>query len=195
MPLTFNRNFQSAMVMVPGSTRRTRALGVLQLAGLAARRSERPGAHGEQHADRRARRQPEDRLLQVIIPAADALETVNVTTSNYDAEFGRSGGAITNVTIKSGTNQSRAAASCSATTRRPTPATTSPPKAPTKFLNSGFTLGGRSCKNKLFFFGDYQRTLDNFGYVVRGDGADGAAMRQGELHRVTHGIYDPLTGA
>jgi hypothetical protein len=28
-------------------------------------------------------------------------------------------------------------------------------------------------QNKLFFFGDYQRTLDNFGYVVRGDGADG----------------------
>ena len=43
-------------------------------------------------------------LLQVIIPAADALETVSVTTSNYDAEFGRSGGAITNVTLKSGTN-------------------------------------------------------------------------------------------
>ena len=43
-------------------------------------------------------------LLQVIIPAADALETVAVTTSNYDAEFGRAGGAVTNVTIKSGTN-------------------------------------------------------------------------------------------
>src|SRR4026209_883834 len=44
-------------------------------------------------------------LLQVIIPAADALETVAIATSNYDAEFGRSGGAITNVPIKSGTNQ------------------------------------------------------------------------------------------
>ena len=43
-------------------------------------------------------------LLSVIIPAADALETVSVSTSNYDAEFGRSGGAITNVTLKSGTN-------------------------------------------------------------------------------------------
>ena len=43
-------------------------------------------------------------LLQVIIPAADALETVSISTSNYDAEFGRSGGAVTNVTLKSGTN-------------------------------------------------------------------------------------------
>ena len=42
--------------------------------------------------------------MSVIIPSADALETVSVSTSNYDAEFGRSGGAITNVTLKSGTN-------------------------------------------------------------------------------------------
>ena len=65
-------------------------------------------------------------LLQVIIPAADALETVSVTTSNYDAEFGRSGGAITNVTLKSGTNTLQGhRRSSSATTRRRTPATTS----------------------------------------------------------------------
>ncbi len=38
-----------------------RALAVLQLAGLAALRSERPAGHGEQHADRGARRQPQDR--------------------------------------------------------------------------------------------------------------------------------------
>ncbi len=31
-------------------------------------------------------------------------------------------------------------------------------KAPTKFSNSGFTLGGPIVRNKLFFFGDYQRT-------------------------------------
>ena len=30
---------------------------------------------------------------------------VTVSTSNYDAEFGRAGGAVTNVTLKSGTNQ------------------------------------------------------------------------------------------
>ena len=37
------------------------ALGVLQLAGLARRRSQRPAAPGEQHADRGARQQPQDR--------------------------------------------------------------------------------------------------------------------------------------
>jgi hypothetical protein len=44
-------------------------------------------------------------LLTVLIPSADAIETVSVTTSNYDAEFGRAGGAVTAVTLKSGTNQ------------------------------------------------------------------------------------------
>ena len=64
-------------------------------------------------------------LLQVIIPAADALETVSVSTSNYDAEFGRSGGAVTNVTLKSGTNDLKGSAFFFGNNERPTPATTS----------------------------------------------------------------------
>ena len=31
-------------------------------------------------------------LLTVMIPSAEAIDTVNVTTSNFDAEFGRAGG-------------------------------------------------------------------------------------------------------
>src|SRR3989440_2561261 len=43
-------------------------------------------------------------LLQIYVPPAEAIETVDVTTSNYAAEFGRAGGAVTNVILKSGTN-------------------------------------------------------------------------------------------
>lgn len=43
-------------------------------------------------------------LLQVYIPPAAAIATVDVETSNYAPEFGRSAGAVTNVTLKSGTN-------------------------------------------------------------------------------------------
>ena len=100
MPLTFNRNFQSAMVMVPGSTRPHREHSAFfnsqdslryEVNGQAGMASNTliEGLDDNQKTG----------LLQVIIPAADALETVSVTTSNYDAEFGRAGGAVTNVCL------------------------------------------------------------------------------------------------
>jgi hypothetical protein len=44
-------------------------------------------------------------LLQVYVPPSAALQTVDVETSNYAPEFGRAAGAVTNVILKSGTNQ------------------------------------------------------------------------------------------
>jgi len=44
-------------------------------------------------------------LLQIYIPPAEAIQTVDVSTSNYTAEFGRAAGAVTNVILKSGTNR------------------------------------------------------------------------------------------
>jgi hypothetical protein len=43
-------------------------------------------------------------LLSVLIPPIEALETVDVSTSNYEAELGRAGGAVTNIMLRSGTN-------------------------------------------------------------------------------------------
>ncbi len=44
-------------------------------------------------------------LLQVYIPPAAAIQTVDVETSNYAPEFGRAAGAVTNVILNSGGNQ------------------------------------------------------------------------------------------
>ena len=196
MPLTFNRNFQSAMVMVPGSTRPHREHSAFfnsqdslryEVNGQAGMASNTliEGLDDNQKTG----------LLQVIIPAADALETVSVTTSNYDAEFGRSGGAITNVTIKSGTNEFKGSVFMFGNNEKTNAGDYfNHQKAPTQFFNSGFTFGGPILKNKLFFFGDYQRTIDNAGYVVRAT-VPTALMRQGNFTEVTNGIYDPLTGA
>jgi hypothetical protein len=196
MPLTFNRNFQSLMITVPGSTRPHREhsqffnsqdslrFEVNGQAGMASN-TLIEGLDDNQKTG----------LLQVIIPAADALETVSVTTSNYDAEFGRSGGAITNVTIKSGTNNYKGTAFAFYNNEKTNAgAYFDHQKAPTKFLNTGFTLGGPIVKNKLFFFGDYQRTVDDNGYIVRAT-VPTALQRQGIFTEVTNGIYDPLTGA
>ena len=133
-------------------------------------------------------------LLQVIIPAADALETVSISTSNYDAEFGRSGGAVTNVTLKSGTNDLKGSLFFFGNNEKTNAGDYfSHVKAPTKFANGGFTLGGPIVKNKVFFFGDYQRTLDNNGYVVRTI-VPTLAMRNGDFSAAASKIYDPLTG-
>ena len=49
-------------------------------------------------------------------------------------------------------------------------------------------------RNKFFFFGDYQRTIDNLGYVVRAT-IPTMAMRNGDFSAVPSAIYDPTTGA
>jgi hypothetical protein len=196
IPLGFNRNFQGLLVTVPGATRPFRphseffnsqdALGT-EVNGQP-RMANNTLIEGLDNNHKTG-------LMSVIIPAADALETVSVSTSNYDAEFGRSGGAITNVTLKSGTNVLKG----SVFFFGHTDATIASDylthlKAPTKFAQGGFTLGGPIVRNKFFFFGDYQRTLDHLGYVVRAT-IPTMAMRNGDFGAVPSRIYDPLTGA
>jgi hypothetical protein len=91
----------------------------------------------------------------------DAIEEFKVQTSNYSAEFGRSGGAVVNATIKSGTNSFHGTAfeflRNSALDARgffEPPG----PKAPFRQNIFGGTIGGPIKRNKLFFFGDYQGT-------------------------------------
>ena len=195
LPLTFNRNFQSLVMTVPGITRphREHSQFFNSQDSLRFEVNGQPGMASTTLIEGLDNNQKTG-LLQVIIPAADALETVNVTTSNYDAEFGRSGGAVTNVTLKSGTNDLAGSVFVFGNTE----ATNAPDyfthqKAPTKFFNSGFTLGGPIVRNKLFFFGDYQRTVDNLGYVLRST-VPTTRMRNGDFGEVSSRIYDPTTG-
>ncbi len=105
LPLTFNRNFQSLTMVVPGVTRphREHSQFFNSQDSLRYEVNGQPGMASNTLIEGLDDNQKTG-LLQVIIPAADALETVSISTSNYDAEFGRSGGAVTNVTLKSGTN-------------------------------------------------------------------------------------------
>jgi hypothetical protein len=195
LPLTFNRNFQSLLITVPGATRPHRE----HSAFFNSQDSLSTEVNGQSRLANNTMIEGVDDnqktgLLQVIIPAADALETVSVTTSNYDAEFGRSGGAITNVTLKSGTNTLKGSGFFFGNNEKTNAGDYfSHLKAPTKFVNGGFTLGGPIIRSKLFFFGDYQRTIDNFGYIVRTT-VPTAAMRNGDFSAVSQHIYDPLTG-
>jgi hypothetical protein len=195
LPLTFNRNFQSLTMVVPGVTRphREHSQFFNSQDSLRYEVNGQPGMASNTLIEGLDDNQKTG-LLQVIIPAADALETVSISTSNYDAEFGRSGGAVTNVTLKSGTNDLKGSAFFFGNNEKTNAGDYfSHIQAPTKFVNGGLTLGGPIVKSKLFFFGDYQRTLDNNGYVTRTT-VPTLAMRNGDFSASTSKIYDPTTG-
>jgi hypothetical protein len=90
----------------------------------------------------------------------DAIEEFRVETSNYSAEFGRSGGAVINATIKSGSNSLHGSAfefardvALDARLYFEQPGT---PKAPYSQNQFGGTIGGPILRNKIFYFVDYQ---------------------------------------
>jgi Carboxypeptidase regulatory-like domain/TonB dependent receptor-like, beta-barrel len=95
-----------------------------------------------------------------LVTNVDAIAEFKVQTSNYSAEFGRSGGAVINATIKSGTNQFHGTAfdflRNSALDSRGYFELPNSPKAPFHQNIFGGTIGGPVKKGKLFFFGDYQ---------------------------------------
>lgn len=134
--------------------------------------------------------------LQVYIPPAAAIETVDVETSNYTPEFGRAAGAVTNVTMKSGTNRFRGSVyefnSVAATSARSYFNNTGQFPG---FTNNyyGATIGGPIRKDRTFFFADFLRYTNHSGvynlFTVPTD-----AFRNGDLSAGPTNIYDPSTG-
>jgi hypothetical protein len=128
-----------------------------------------------------------------IAPPLEAIEEFKVQTSNPSAEFGTFGGAVVNLSMRSGTNdihgslfeylrnQSLNARSFFAST-----------KAPFKTNQFGGTVGGPIIKNKAFFFGDYQglRLRNGSTYNLNVPTAD---MQQGLMTKQDgfDTVYDP----
>ncbi|HKO14141.1 MAG TPA: carboxypeptidase-like regulatory domain-containing protein, partial [Acidobacteriaceae bacterium] len=135
-------------------------------------------------------------LLQVYIPPAAAIQTVDVETSNYAPEFGRSAGAVTNVTLKSGTNRFHGSAyeynQVSALQARDYFNRTGAKQRTTNNYY-GFALGGPIVKNHTFFFGDFLR-YSNHQNQFNLISVPTAAFRSGDLSAGPTSIYDPGTG-
>jgi hypothetical protein len=196
MPLGFGRNFQGMWATVPGATRPSRPHSEF----FNPQDSLESKINGQSRLSNNVQIEGVDNnhrtgLLTALIPSAEALETVAVTTSNFDAEFGRAGGAVTNVTLKSGTNDLRGSAfwfhGNEGLNATPYYALQKPP---TTYNQMGFTIGGPIRRNKVFYFGDYQRTNDDLGKVFRFF-VPPAEWRNGDFSSATNTtIYDPLTG-
>jgi hypothetical protein len=202
MPLGFGRNFQGMIATVPGASRPFRPHSVF----FNPQDTLSSNVNGQSRLANNVQIEGVDNnhrtgLLTVLIPSAEALETVSITTSNYDAEFGRAGGAVTNVTLKSGTNEFKGSAFYFGNTEgtiatNPFVDRTLPrerQKADTAYHQGGFTFGGPIIRNRLFFFGDYIRTFDKTGRINRFT-LPTAAMRTGDFSASSVPIYDPLTG-
>ncbi len=140
----------------------------------------------------------------VIGPPPDAIAEFKVQTNSMSAEFGRSGGAVLNVTIKSGTNNLHGTvyeflrnSDLDAKNFFDSPTNPIPPYKLNQF---GFSIGAPvwlpkifNGKNRTFFFFDYQgtrqRTGETFIATVPPD-----TWRQGNFSGFTT-IFDPTTGS
>jgi hypothetical protein len=195
VPLGFNRNFQGMMITVPGALRLQRPHSDF----FNAQDSLSTNVNGQSRLANNVQIEGIDDnhrtgLLTTLIPSAEAIETVNISTSAYDAEFGRAGGAITNVTLKSGTNTLKGSVFAFGNNEKTNaPGYFTHTSPPGDYLQSGFTLGGPLRRNKLFFFGDYQHISDNAGRTTRSI-IPPAAYRTGDFSASPTIIYDPLTG-
>jgi outer membrane receptor protein involved in Fe transport len=130
------------------------------------------------------------------MPNPDALQEFSVQTNNFNAEYGRQMGAVVNAVTRSGTNDFKGIAfgylrdSSLNATNFFTPGVDDG-------LNRkqfGGTYGGPVVRNRTFFFGSYQGTLER--RVPRDAAAlvPSAAQRAGDFSSLTSAIRDPLTG-
>ena len=103
--------------------------------------------------------------------AVESVQEFQLLTSQFDAEFGGSSGAIVNAVSKQGTNRFRGSTfyffqDDSLSTREHFAALNDLPKPPTKQHQFGGTLGGPIVKDKAHFFVSVERILLDSGLTV-----------------------------
>ena len=144
--------------------------------------------------------------IQAYSPSIEAIETVSLVTSSFDADQGMAGGASVNVQVKSGTNRISGSLFDHATDYRMKAKNFFLPSGTPKGTGSthsyGGTLGGPIKKDKLFYFASVERNRQRAygGNPVSNIGASGLvsvptiAMRTGDFAGTGTVLYDPLSG-
>jgi Carboxypeptidase regulatory-like domain/TonB dependent receptor len=202
LPLQQNRNYQTLINLVPGATPARTQNSEVDTPG----RALTTNVNG---MDRNTNGTKTDGATNVniwlphhtmYVSPAETIDTVNVSTSNFDAEQGNAGGAAITVITKSGTNEFKGSGFAFYNNQnfnaKPYLATEKP-EASSHI--DGATLGGPIIRDKLFFFGSwegqYQRTPQQFFFSVPPD-----ALRAGDFSQAFNPdgslqvIYDPTTG-
>ena len=144
--------------------------------------------------------------IQAYTPGMEAIETVSLVTSSFDADQGMAGGASVNVQVKSGANRVSGSLFEHATDYRMKAKNFFLPPGNPKGTGSthsyGGTVGGPIKKNKVFYFASVERNRQRAyaGNPVSNIGASGLvsvptiAMRTGDFTGANTVLYDPMTG-
>src|SRR5258708_2914296 len=137
--------------------------------------------------------------LSLIVPSQDSVQELKLTTSNYDAEYGKVAGGLWQITTKSGTNafhgslfENYRTSGFNAADQFTQHITGVPGNRWNQF---GGSVGGPVIKDKLFFFGDYQGMRNNL-HASGNVTVPIDAFRKGDFSSVAaiDPIYDPATG-
>ena len=200
LPLGTNRNYQSLLNLVPGTTRATfqhsqffNAASSLQTEVNGQMRM------GNSYQIEGIDNNERTGLLQIMVPPLEAIQAVDVSTSNYEAELGRASGANTNVVLKSGTNEFHGAGyeflrNSALNARNFFDASV----GHLAYNYFGGNIGGPIKKNKIFIFGDFLRTTDheantNLGTIPPSSWRTGN-LSSGLTLAAPVVVYDPATG-
>jgi hypothetical protein len=202
LPLNQYRNYQTLLNLVPGATP-----PVFQNA-----QTDTPGRALSTNINGTNRNNNVTRIdgaasINVWLPhhvgyvaPVETIENVNISTNNFDAAQGMTGGAATAVQTKSGTNNLRGSAFIfrqqdELNARR---GYFDPTKLDASVTIGGGSVGGPIKRNSLFYFGSWERNDERNAryneYTV-----PTARMRNGDFGEVlalnpAFRIYDPLTG-
>jgi hypothetical protein len=203
LPLNQYRNYQALMNLVPGATPVATQNDQTDTPG----RALRTNVNGT-NANNNVTRVDGAASINVWLPhhvgyvaPAETVETVNISTNSFDASQGMTGGAAVSVVTKSGTNELRGSAfwfrnQDELNARQNFFSAADNPNGSLDIM--GGTVGGPIRRNRLFYFGGYERNLEKNSRIDTLT-VPTARMRQGDFSEVLAAnpnfrLYDPLTG-
>jgi hypothetical protein len=206
LPLNQYRNYQALLNLVPGATPAQFQNAEIDTPG----RSLRTWVNGTQ-PNSNATRIDGAVSVNIWLPhhvgyvqPAETIDTVNMSTNNFDADLGMAAGAATTVVTKSGTNELRGSAfeyynSDNLNANSLFNDAFDLPKSPLSHNIYGGTAGGPIVRNKLFYFGSWEHLRDRRG-TNQTFGVPTATMRNGDFSEVAAAygsrfqLYNPFTG-
>jgi hypothetical protein len=133
----------------------------------------------------------------ILVPPAAAIQNVDITTNNFEAEFGRAVGSVVNITLKSGTNSFHGSAFQNMENNGVNARNyfAKGPNGRLVYNYTGGSLGGPVLKDKLFLFGDFLRVSDHesstFNANIPYYNVSGGVLN---LSGYAGDVYDPNTG-